>query len=217
MARLTILVSGTDTEVGKTWLGARLLESLRLSGAEVHARKPVQSFDRTDALTDAEILGRASGESPDEVTPEHRWYPVAMAPPMAADALEQPEIKMQDLVSETLMPKDGVCLVEGVGGPRSPLAHNGDSVSLARALVADLVVIVSPAELGAINSVMLSVGAFSPLRTVVFLNRFDPLNDLHVRNRAWLENRCGRSVMTEVDELSLVVSRMLTEHSPQLG
>jgi dethiobiotin synthetase len=159
------------------------------------------------------VLASASGESPDDVTPEHRWYPRAVAPPMAAESLGLPEILLQDLVKEIDLPDDGICVVEGVGGPRSPLAHNGDTTSLARALPADIVVIVSSSGLGAINAVMLSVGAFAPLRTIVFLNRFDPLEELHVRNRDWLVTRFARTVVTDLDELSLVVSRMQAERA----
>lgn len=211
------MVSGTGTEVGKTWVAARLATSLRAAGIPTSARKPVQSFDRADALTDAEVLAKASGEAPEQVTPEHRWYPVAMAPPMAAEVLEMPDIRMQELVGEISMPEEGACIVEGVGGPRSPLAHNGDTTSLARALEADLVTIVSPPGLGAINSVMLAVGAFAPLRSIVLLNRFDPLDDLHVRNRKWLQDRFARTVFTEMDELTLLVTQMLAERSSQVG
>lgn len=217
MARLTVVISGTDTEVGKTWLAARLIESLRASGIDVHARKPVQSFDRGDALTDADVLSKATGEGADQVTPEHRSYPLAMAPPMAADALELPEILMQDLMSETKLPDEGVVIVEGVGGPRSPLAHNGDTVSLARALEADLVVVVAPAVLGVVSHVMLSTSAFAPMRTIVFLNRFDVLDDVQARSRDWLVERHNRPVVTTVEELSAVVSRMHAERAGQLG
>ena len=217
MARLTVLVSGTDTEIGKTWLTTRLIESLRASGNEVCARKPVQSFDRSDSLTDAEKLAAATGEAPEEVTPEHRWYPLAMAPPMAADALGLPEIKMQELAGEIDAPKDGVLFVEGVGGPRSPIAHNGDTVSLARAVDAELVILVGPSGLGAINSIMLAAAAFSPRPTIVFLNRFNPLDELHVRNRNWLAERHGRVVVTEVEELALFVMRMLAQRAPAVG
>jgi dethiobiotin synthetase len=211
MAPLIVVVSGTDTEVGKTWVATRLISSLRKRDLRVAARKPVQSFDRSDSFTDAEALAEASGEDPERVTPEHRWYPMAMAPPMAADVLDRAEIEMRELVAETILPPDGVCVVEGVGGPRSPLAHNGDTTSLARAMAADLVVIVAPAGLGAINSVMLSVGAFSPLRTIVFLNRFDPLEQLHELNRRWLTSTFGRKVVTSVDELTRTVTLLHSE------
>lgn len=217
MGPVIVFISGTDTEIGKTWVAARTIDSLRASGLDVYARKPVQSFDRADALTDAEILAAATGEAPEEVTPEHRWYPVAMAPPMAAEVLDQPEIRLQDLVAETKLPDEGVVVVEGVGGPRSPLAHNGDTVSLARALKSDLVVVVAAGGLGTVNAVMLSTNVFAPLRTIVFLNRFDALDDLHVRNRRWLEERHDRTVVTSVEELTVIVSRMQAERSSAVG
>ena len=217
MARLTVVISGTETEVGKTWVGARLIESLRASGHDVYARKPVQSFDRNDALTDADVLSKATGEGADDVTPEHRSYPLAMAPPMAADALDQPEIRMQDLMSETKIPDEGVVIIEGVGGPRSPLAHNGDTVSLARAFEADLVVVVAPSGLGVVSSVMLSTSAFSPMRTIVFLNRFDVLDEVQARSRDWLVKHHNRALVTSIEELSAVVSRMHVERAGQLG
>ncbi|HEV3124719.1 MAG TPA: dethiobiotin synthase, partial [Candidatus Dormibacteraeota bacterium] len=82
-------VVGTGTDVGKTYVTARLLESLRQEGIAVSARKPAQSFDASDdpADYDAAVLGAASGELPESVCPLHRWYEMAMAPPMAADAL----------------------------------------------------------------------------------------------------------------------------------
>ena len=45
-----------------------------------------QSFARDGRPTDAELLAAASGQAPWDVCPAHRWYPAAMAPPMAAEA-----------------------------------------------------------------------------------------------------------------------------------
>jgi hypothetical protein len=36
----------------------------------------------------------------------------------------------------------------------------------------------------------------------VALNRFDPADPLHARNREWLETRCGLGVVTEPAELA---------------
>ena len=91
-----VLVCGTGTEVGKTWVGARLLHALRDRGLTVSARKPAQSFDvdrnggRLAGPTDAEVLGAASGEDPDEVCRPSRSYRRAMAPPIAAEAPTMP-------------------------------------------------------------------------------------------------------------------------------
>ncbi|MBV8560261.1 MAG: AAA family ATPase, partial [Acidimicrobiia bacterium] len=51
-----VLVAGTGTEVGKTWVAARLAEALRARGTRVAARKPAQSFAPDEGPTDAEAL-----------------------------------------------------------------------------------------------------------------------------------------------------------------
>jgi dethiobiotin synthetase len=194
-----VLVTGTGTEVGKTWVGARWLAGLDIACA---ARKPVQSFERADGATDAEILARATGEPVDAVCAPHRWYEVAMAPPMAAAVLGRPPFTIGDLVDELRWPDDSVAigLVEGVGGPRSPLAVDGDTVDLARAIEPDDVVLVADAGLGTINAVRLSAAALVPHPLTVFLNRFDGEDELHRRNRAWLVDD-GFEVVTSVNAL----------------
>ena len=81
------VVCGTATDVGKTWVTCGLLHGLRQRGVPVAARKPAQSFAEDGRPTDAELLAAASGQDPWDVCPAHRWYPAAMAPPMAAAAL----------------------------------------------------------------------------------------------------------------------------------
>ncbi|TDN77185.1 AAA domain-containing protein [Pseudonocardia autotrophica] len=51
-----ILVTGTGTEVGKTWVTAALSRRLRAFGIEVAARKPAQSFTPGETATDAAVL-----------------------------------------------------------------------------------------------------------------------------------------------------------------
>ncbi|MCO8126570.1 dethiobiotin synthase [Acidimicrobiia bacterium EGI L10123] len=199
---LLVGVCGTATEVGKTWASARLAEHLVGGRRTVAARKPLQSFDPADdAATDAEVLAAATGEDPDHVCPEPGWYPVPMAPPMAAAALGRPCPTLAEVVAGITWPADGVDvgLVETVGGVRSPLAEDGDSRDLVRALGVDLVVLVADAGLGTIDAVRSGVDALAPLPVVVLLNRFDEADDLHRRNRDWLAQRDGLDVVTGVD------------------
>lgn len=186
MPDLTVVVSATGTELGKTWLTAHLARLLGEGDVSVSVRKPVQSFGQTDSATDADILARASGEDTTLVCPKHRRYEMALAPPMAADFLGRPRIVLGDLVDELSLPDRGVALIEGVGGPRSPLAHDGDTVALAGALDCDIVVVVTTPELGTINATLLSTEAFGGRPVVVFLNRFDPTNRVHSMNLSWL-------------------------------
>lgn len=197
--RSVVAVVGTDTGVGKTWVTAHLVERARAQGLAVAVRKPVQSYDAADAgLTDAEILAVAAGLEPGDVCPLNRWYPLPMAPPMAADALGRPEIGLRDLAVTWAQGLD-LAMVETVGGVRSPVAHDGDSAALVELVAPDRVLLVTDARLGTVNATMLSLGAMAKWPTVVFVNRFDPRDDLHRRNLAWLERDCGVAVETALD------------------
>jgi len=203
-----VLLTGTATEVGKTWWGRATIDVLQERGVAVAARKPVQSYAPEEVgATDAEILGHASREPAETVCPRHRWYSVPMAPPMAADALGLPPFAISDLVAEIApSPAGAITIVEGAGGPRSPLAADGDTVSLARALEVSDVVLVAPAGLGTINAVRLASAAFrdggvTGARLVVALNRYDADVDLHRRNHGWLAGD-GFRLVTSPGELA---------------
>lgn len=208
--RSLIVVLGTGTEVGKTWVACRLLEHLRAAGLTVAARKPAQSWDPDDVAagraTDAALLATATGEAVHDICPLHRSYAVPLAPPMAADRLRLPPIALADLVAELRWPAGAdVGLVEAAGGSRSPVAHDGDGVDLARALEPDLVVLVADAGLGTIHAVRSALDGLASLPTVVSLNPFDSANPLHAANRAWLTDRDGHAVLTSTEALADLV------------
>jgi len=182
-----VLVTGTGTEIGKTWWTAATAGELRRRGVVVAARKPVQSFAPGDRPTDADVLAAATDEPSETVCRPDRWYRAPMAPPMAAEMLGAPPFRIADLAAELAWPERcAVGFVESVGGPRSPLAADGDTVDLARMLTPTMTVLVADAGLGTINAVRLCSEVLDdPL--VVALNRFKPGVDLHRRNRAWIE------------------------------
>jgi dethiobiotin synthetase len=203
-----VVVVGTGTDVGKTHVSARRLAALRASGATVAARKPVQSFAAgdEDGATDAHVLGAATGEAPDTVCPSHRWLAVPMAPPMAADVLGVDAFTVADLAGEVVFP-DGIDegVVETVGGVRSPVASDGDSIDLLAALEPDAVVLVAHSGLGVINDVRLAVAAVASVTTAsieVVLNRFDSGQELHRRNRDWLCHHDGLHLSTYGEDVS---------------
>jgi dethiobiotin synthetase len=208
------VVVGTGTDIGKTWVSARLLTTLRQAGVTVAARKPAQSFDAGEdrAGFDSAVLGAATGEPSETVCLAHRWYPVAMAPPMAADVLGRDRITTADLAEELTWPVGIVVgLVETAGGVRSPQTHDGDAVDLVAALAPDVIVLVADAGLGTINAVRLSADALARrggasgdredrARVIVVLNRFDGSDDLHRRNRDWLTEEDRMTVVALPDE-----------------
>ena len=203
-----IVITGTATEIGKTWVAAALAGQARVQGVTVAGRKPVQSFAPPQAeqsATDADLLAAATGEEIETICPPHRSYPLAMAPPMAAAALGLRPPTLADLVREICQswPPDPVSigLVEGAGGVASPIASDGHSADLARALRADTAILVADADLGAINAVRLSHPALAPIPVIVHLNRYRPEDDLHQRNLQWLRHRDKLTLTTTIDEL----------------
>ena len=206
---MLVVCVGTATDIGKSWVGAQVLSAARAAGISVAARKPAQSFDPGETgPTDAMVLARATGQAVDDVCPPHRSYPVAMAPPMAAEALSLPVPVLRDLVEETVWasPRAELRWVESVGGVRSPVAADADSVDLCDALKPDLVVLVADAGLGTINSVRLSAAALSGHDVAVYLNRFRPADSLHAANLRWLKDRDGYRVLSTRPELVSLVS-----------
>ena len=197
-----VAVVGTGTDIGKTYVTALLLDAFREGGAKVAARKPAQSFDASDDPEgyDAAVLGAASGEPPETVCPAHRWYEMAMAPPMAADALARPIFTIDDLVEELRWPEAPVDVgfVETAGGLRSPIADDGDCLALVVAVMPEIVLLVADAGLGTINSVRLTMDTLVrlPAQLAVVLNRFDEGSELHQRNRSWLRDRDDMQVFS---------------------
>lgn len=207
-ARL-VLVVGTATDIGKTWVGGQVLERLRRAGTTVAARKPAQSADADDpGPSDAEVLGAASGEPATTVCPPQRSYRVAMAPPMAAEASGLAPPTIDDLLAELTWPTNAsggpvdLGWLETVGGPRSPIGVDGDAVVLAERLDPEIVLLVADAGLGTVNAVLVSLAPFGDRPSVVFLNRFDPADDLHRRNLEWLRTRERLEVVVDLEALS---------------
>jgi dethiobiotin synthetase len=196
-----LVIAGTGTEIGKTWVAVRLVQHARTLGLRVAARKPAQSYAQGEGPTDAELLAAASGEDPHVVCPAHRWYPIPMAPPMAADALGLAPIRVEELVAESAWPFNvELAVIETAGGLCSPIAHDADNLALIAKLAPTRVVLVADAGLGTLNALRLCLRALDGRPTTAFLNRFDANNELHVRNREWLVKE-GVQLVTDVAEL----------------
>jgi len=198
-----VVVTGSGTEVGKTWWTAALASALQARGVGAAARKPVQSYAPDDDTTDADVLAAATGADAHTVCPPARWLPRAMAPPIAAAALGRPAFTIADLVGEIIWPEScPLGFVEGAGGVRSPLADDGDTVSLVRALAPDVVLVVTHAGLGVIHAVRSARDALVDAPVVVALNHYDRHDEVHRANHDWLVVRDAFDVVTAPGELA---------------
>ncbi len=208
------VITGTSTEIGKTWVGAKLAVELRRRGTTVAARKPVQSYDPGElGSTDAEVLARATGEIPEAVCPPSHSLPLPFAPPIAAAELRLPCPTFEAILASCAFDRQlDIGLVEGVGGLFSPIAEHSDTLGLIEALNPSCVIVVTDARLGVIHNVRATSIALGSRSLIVFLNRFDSSSQLHRLNNAWLRDQ-GFEVTTTIPELADALTTVADDDS----
>jgi len=150
---MNVFLTGTDTNVGKTYIAARLVKALRGAGRDGVGFKPICCGPRDDA----EALHAASGGA---VT-LNEVNPVWLRPPVAPYAASMIENRMIDLalIHETfarLRSAHESIIVEGVGGWRVPITRDYFVSDLAADFGLPVVVVVAN-RLGALNHTALTV------------------------------------------------------------
>jgi len=161
-----LFVTGTDTGVGKTWIGAAIAYHLSTRAIPVRARKPVESGADRDASgtlqpADAITLNRAAGEP----EPLERVCPFPMSAavsPQRAASLDGCPLQLTQVLAAC---RQGVeaqdfLLVEGAGGFYSPLCEDGLNADLAERLALPVLLVVAD-RLGCINHCLLSLEAIA--------------------------------------------------------
>jgi dethiobiotin synthetase len=154
-----VIVTGTDTGVGKTVATAALACDARLAGLDVAVCKPVQtgSADGDDDLAE---VARLSG-----VTELHglATFPEPLAPAAAAERSGRRLPGSDELVDwvRNVDAPDRLTLVEGAGGLLVEIAAGGFSLrELAGNLAAPVLVVVRPG-LGTLNHTALTLEALA--------------------------------------------------------
>jgi dethiobiotin synthetase len=155
-----VFITGTGTDVGKTFVAAGLIRYFRSLGQPVAALKPlVSGFDPgapsgSDPAVLLEALGReVKLEALKRVAP---WrFRAPLSPDMAARA-ENKAIDLQavvDFCREAIARNDGVLLVEGIGGIMVPLDARHTVLDLMRLLNLPLI-LVAGSYLGTLSHVL---------------------------------------------------------------
>ena len=159
-------VTGTDTGVGKTFVGAALANRARHLGRRVFAFKPIETgVQAGHEGEDQQVLcAAAGGWQTGELRGIYRFRQPA-APRVAAEA-EQTAIDFARIQSVYLAGLEGgagskapnFVLVEGAGGWRVPITDSADTSKLAKTIGLP-VLIVARAGLGTINHSLLTIEA----------------------------------------------------------
>ncbi|MGU3499138.1 dethiobiotin synthase [Mycobacterium sp. C31M] len=157
-----LVVTGTDTGVGKTVTTAALACAARLAGLDVAVCKPVQTGTR-DGDDDLGEVGRLSGVT----ALQGGWrYPEPLAPVAAATRAGLPLPTSAELLAavRTADAPGRLTIVEGAGGLLVELGAGGVTLrDLAAALAAPVLVVVSPG-LGTLNHTALTVESLTAQR-----------------------------------------------------
>lgn len=208
-----LFITGTSTDVGKTYVAALIARALVDSGKRVGVYKPVESGCRREGdsliAADARQLWEAAKMPGDlsKVCPQR--FEAALSPPQAA-ALEDKNVDPQLLRNgvDYWRDRSDFVLVEGAGGWMSPLSGDHSNADYNADLAVDLglpLVIVVDNRLGAINAALqtiLTARAVAPQLPIagVILNQTALLGeDTSVgRNAEELRARCEVPLLAEV-------------------
>lgn len=156
-----LVITGTDTGVGKTIATAALASAVRTAGGQAAVCKPVQTGavpGGGDPAGDLAEVARLSGVS-DLVGVASYREPLAPAAAAALDGLTLPSLGELVAAVRAVDRPDRLTLVEGAGGLLVEIAAGGATLrDLAAALTAP-VLVVCRAGLGTLNHTALTVEA----------------------------------------------------------
>ncbi|MFC4698933.1 dethiobiotin synthase [Glaciecola siphonariae] len=131
----SVFISGTDTDVGKTFVSRLLLQKLNKRGKRTIGFKPISAgcIETADGLRndDALILQSASLIDAEYQHVNPIAFKPAIAPHIAAEEINQP-LSLGDLQSHYEQIKQynaDLTLIEGAGGWRLPINNRGQFLS----------------------------------------------------------------------------------------
>jgi dethiobiotin synthetase len=208
-------VTGTDTNVGKTFVTCALAHRAVALGHRVFAFKPIESGctaapDGRWIGADQELLAVAAGNWQQGALRGLYQFPLAVAPLVAAEAAGT-VVDLDHIVRTShegaLSGRASLTLVEGAGGWRVPITQDVDMSGLARSLALP-VLVVSRAGLGTINHTVLTIEAVQrdglSLAGVVISQRPDDDPASTARNRLEIHRRWPGLIVVLAEDLTVL-------------
>jgi dethiobiotin synthetase len=200
-----VLVAGTDTNVGKTFVASALCAILRRRGIPVVGLKPFETGCRPNP-EDAQALEREaqSGLSIDLRCPIR--YRAPLAPAVAAES-EGLKGTLEDALKTIALASIGrVAVVEAAGGLFVPLDGRHTNLDLAVALRLP-VILVGRNALGTLNHLALSVQALrlrrQPIAALVLSRGASPADPSQASNVRWASQLTNVPVALALPRTSL--------------
>lgn len=204
---MSLIVVGTDTEVGKTVASAVILARYA-RGRRIAYWKPIAT-GAAEGLSDRERVARWVGGVA-EVLPETYRFDLPASPHLAArraGSRVDPERVLEDLVAHGLADAERHLVIEGIGGVLVPLTESG---CLLIDLVADLslpCVVVARSTLGTINHSLLTIEALR--KRSIDIAGFVLSGPADAENRVAIERFGGVRVIGEIPPLGRLGQRSI--------
>ncbi len=189
-------ITGTDTDVGKTYATGCIAHTLIEQGKQIIPRKPIASGcipqpDGSLLCHDAEFLKTASQskESLETICP-YQFEP-AVSPQTALEMAGQ-YLSTEVLAASCQLPaapqKNDIYLIEGAGGFYSPLCSDGLNKDLAQQLQLPVILVVK-SQLGCLNHALLTLDAIdnAGLETHSIILNYADQNNYADDLRKWTE------------------------------
>lgn len=198
-------VTGTDTEVGKTFVTCWLLRQLNAQGLRSLGMKPVAAggSETADGFANEDALALAAAGW--QQVPYAWLNPYLLRQPVSphiAAAREHVSIDFARIADayRQLAAMADVVLVEGAGGWRAPLSETLDIADLARHLRLPVILVVGM-RLGCLNHALLTADAIvaSGLPLVGWVaNRVDPHMREYAANLHFLRQRIPAPLLAQL-------------------
>lgn len=191
-------ITGTDTEIGKTYVTTALLRDLRRRGIPAMGYKPMACGDRSDA--------RAMRDATDPSVSLELINPLylrAATAPYIAATLENKTISLGTLIEgyERVAAAYGPVLVEGAGGWEVPIAPGVTMADFAVALGLPVILVIGN-KLGAVNHALMTIKGIRErglsCRALVLNHLQQDWDTAALTNRQLIEEFSGLSVSAEL-------------------
>lgn len=173
------IITGTDTDIGKTIFASALVGALN-----AHYWKPVQSGCDAATESDSATVARLSGVKPSQILPEAYRLTTPCSPHLSAE-LDGTAIDLTRLTPPII---HGPLIIEAAGGVMVPLTR--DTLYVDQFMTWGLpVILVARTSLGTINHSLLSIEALKrrgiPIHGIAFVG------DAHEDNEALITDFAG--------------------------
>ena len=196
-------ITGSDTDVGKTYITCELVRQLTQFNLILETRKPTESGCELDASgkmipVDGLALQAANQqlEDIDRVTPIK--FMAALAPHRAA-RMEGQRLLLDNLFDACSRDNyDSTLIVEGAGGFYSPMAEDGLNADLAHRLKLPVIIVIND-KIGAVNQALLTIHAIESRGLVIaaiILNQVEATITPDMNNREDLLAHCKYPVFS---------------------